>query len=232
MDCLGCGNRFHQQVLVGEILLGDSLLIKEWCEICQKELILVSSYEGCQKCGQICLEKLCEDCQEWQRIYEDELFIHDSLFFYNDAMKEWFRKYKFLGDKRLASCFSKDIAAYFQDKQEWLIVPIPLDRERFKKRGFNQVEHLLDLAGVKFIPLLKKVEGLESQSAKTKKERLETKQAFELNEKVIGRYKKQLLGMKILVVDDVYTTGRTIHHAKDCLKKLHPVIIKSFSLAR
>lgn len=232
MLCLVCGARCYQQVLVTELFISNTLIVKELCEVCQKSFINVKDYEGCQQCGQLCSEKKCQDCCNWQKIYGKELLIHESLFFYNEAMKDWFKHYKFLGDKRLAACFSKDIAMYFKDKGDRLIVPIPLDNPKFNKRGFNQVEQLLKLAGIEYVPLLKKNDVLKDQSAKSKKERLRTKQVFELDEITLKHYQKSVSAANIILVDDVYTTGRTLYHARDCLKKLKPLSIKSFSLAR
>ena len=38
---------------------------------------------------------------------------------------------------------------------------------------------------------------------------------------------------KVLIFDDIYTTGRTLYHARDCLKEAFPGMqIESFSICR
>ncbi|WP_239061178.1 ComF family protein [Fructobacillus tropaeoli] len=41
-----------------------------------------------------------------------------------------------------------------------------------------------------------------------------------------------MAGKRVLVVDDVYTTGRTLYHAADCLYQAGARFVSSASLAR
>ncbi|MDW5473517.1 phosphoribosyltransferase family protein [Limosilactobacillus reuteri] len=74
---------------------------------------------------------------------------------------------------------------------------------------------LVSLREVPYQSILRtKISSKVAQSSKTKEERLATKQPFILDapEKVINK--------KVLLVDDVYTTGRTLYHAANLLSKL------------
>ncbi|UYT11374.1 ComF family protein [Lactococcus garvieae] len=133
-------------------------------------------------------------------------------------MEEFFSHYKFLGDYRLHHVFHK----YFQIEKGYTIVPIPVSKQRFQERGFNQVAALLQQ--LPFSSLLEKEEG-PAQNTRTRNERLKNKNTFTLKAKV-------KVPDKILLVDDVYTTGRTLQHAIAVLKQGGAQEIKTFSLCR
>ena len=83
---------------------------------------------------------------------------------------------------------------------------------------------MLDAAQVPYQSLLEKDDTL-AQSSKSKKERLQTKQAFRLKKDVS-------LPQKILIVDDIYTTGQTLYLATLLFQQHGVRDVKSFSLAR
>lgn len=98
-----------------------------------------------------------------------------------------------------------------------LIVPVPISRERLKKRGFNQMEkvgrHLSGLTGIPMDDnLLKRVRETTAQRALSPIERKNNMfDAFSVNPDRL----KKLQGKSILLIDDIYTTGAT---AAECCK--------------
>nr|MCH9869498.1 hypothetical protein [Serratia marcescens] len=66
------------------------------------------------------------------------------------------------------------------------------------------------------------------QSSKTRVDRLQTTQPFEFKEGMEPRIR----GRRILLVDDVYTTGRTLYHASAQLKSAGAAAVFSMTLAR
>lgn len=91
------------------------------------------------------------------------------------------------------------------------ILPVPLSPKKQKQRGFNQSERI---ASHVFGPdkiyqdLVRRVEHTESQTGFGKFKRWENMEsAFEVNTDVIGRLSKD---SKIVIVDDVVTTGSTV----------------------
>lgn len=66
------------------------------------------------------------------------------------------------------------------------------------------------------------------QSSKNRQERLLLKQPFSIKKEWQGK----LEGKSILLVDDVYTTGRTILYAKKLIEDSGASLVRSVSLAR
>ena len=92
------------------------------------------------------------------------------------------------------------------------------------ERGFNQVEGLVEAAGFAYLDLLEKREERAS-SSKSRSERLETEFLSLL--KVESLFLK-----KILLIDDIYTTGTTINRVKKLLEEAGAEDVKTFSLVR
>lgn len=92
-----------------------------------------------------------------------------------------------------------------------VVIPVPVHKERMKERGFNQAEkiakHFAGLAQMKTAPEgLIRVKRTEAQRALSPYERRENmKGAFKANPRKLGDIK----GRKVLLIDDIYTTGAT-----------------------
>ena len=193
------------------------------CDNCKNKFEPVSE-ASCKTCCKKSTETSCEDCQEWER--KGKNVNHKALYYYNEEMKEYFRKYKFQGDQLLACLFAEEVKVALKKYKGYTIVPIPLSDERNEKRGFNQVTAILEAARIPYQDVLKK-KNTKAQSQKNKKERLKTEQAFERKE-----LENKSWPEKIMLMDDIYTTGATIERAKEMLHVNRVKEIRSFSLAR
>lgn len=171
----------------------------------------------CSRCFKAGIDGICSDCHFWEE--EEGIIIkHQAVFTYNEAMEDYFSRYKFMGDYRLRKAFSH----HFKKEKDYTLVPVPISEKRLQERGFNQVLGFID--HLHFAPLLEKEEGL-SQHTLSRNKRLQNKNTFTLKAKV-------KLPKKVLLVDDVYTTGRTLQHAIAVLKEAGVQDVKSFSLCR
>jgi len=132
-----------------------------------------------------------------------------------------------LGDFRLRKTFVPEIQNYFSHKKDWIVCSVPLSETRFSQRGFNQVEAFLQAAGIKTQKLLVKKINNAPQSEKSRQERLAAPQVFSATENTA-----KIKNKKVLLVDDVYTTGRTLFHAAEILQTYQPKALHTFSLAR
>lgn len=201
------------------------------CQICESKLQRIEG-EICKICGRPfdSLEPhyrkgdLCTDCTRWEEdtTYKGVLAQNHSLYLYNDFLKELIAKYKYRGDYILAKIFSEQIKNKIKEIKPTIIIPIPLSEERLQERGFNQAEALIIEAGYKASNLLTRIHS-EKQSKKSRSERIHLPQVFQTTQPLKG---------KILVVDDIYTTGSTLRHAAKALQEAGADSIHSLTIAR
>jgi ComF family protein len=108
------------------------------------------------------------------------------------------------------------------------LVPIPISKKKQRQRGFNQAmiicEGILQiLPTLKILPALKKQKSSRSQTHKDRIQRGDQMaQLFELDMSF------DLGAAKLLIVDDVITTGATLEAACACLWQAQP---KAISIA-
>lgn len=224
MNCLLCQQDYRKEFSILEFVWREKKQMI--CMRCSSNFQELTG-ELCKGCSRKSMKPYCVDCQMWQTIYPHYDFQHQALYEYNEQMKNYFERYKFLGDYCLRHVFATRVKKELK-KRKTIIVPIPLSNQRFSERGFNQVEGLLDAANISYISLLEKEEGDSFQSHKSRKERLSSAQAFRVKDAMID----EIIGKEILLVDDIYTTGRTLFHAYEAIQVFQPKSVQTFSLAR
>lgn len=113
-----------------------------------------------------------------------------------------------------------------------LVVPIPLHRTRLRERGFNQSLLLAKEIGTVWgIPIdyinLQRIRPTEPQINLKGKERIRNvKGAFAV------KGEKAFKGKRVLLIDDVYTTGATVSECSKVLKKARAERVDVLTLAR
>ncbi|NMD84315.1 ComF family protein [Streptococcus sp. WB01_FAA12] len=220
MNCLLCG-----QTTKSELTFSSLFLLRDDCSyLCST---CASSFEKigedyCPNCMKRGLSTTCQDCELWCK--EGIQVSHKAIFTYNQAMKDFFSRYKFDGDFLLRKVFASVLANELKKYRDYEFVVIPLSPERLLERGFNQVEGLVEAAGFSFQDLLGKREE-KASSSKNRSERLATEIPFFIKDETS-------LPKKILLIDDIYTTGATINRVKRLLEEAGVLEVKTFSLVR
>lgn len=187
------------------------------CEICSRSLTALDP--------QYTSDAKCMDCIRWERdprwtgVLENNISIYE----YNDFLKEIIARYKFRGDYELAKAFAPEIQAAITPLTFDFLVPIPLSPERLLERGFNQSTGLAEAAGLKTNDILVRLHS-EKQSKKSRRDRIHGEQIFQLT--------IDLTGKKVLLIDDIYTTGATIRQAAKRLKVAGAESVLAITLAR
>lgn len=194
------------------------------CSICDEKLERLKG-NRCIKCSRPQAENnQCFDCERWN---DDALTANYSLYTYNEFMKEVVAKWKYRGDYCLRDIFRDDFNQAIQKfmksmKIKPTIVPIPLSDERTLERGFNQAKVLAELVGQPVLDVMERVHS-EKQSKMGRYERMHTTNPFKVTTSMQGT---------VIIIDDIYTTGRTLRHAANLLKDAGATEVYAFTLIR
>ncbi|EJF00167.1 ComF family protein [Liquorilactobacillus mali] len=227
--CLMCQNRINEYFDLEWVLSLQQLKKKFLCKNCQNNLVELINYPRCPGCGRkMNKEDTCIDCRKWGSEYSD-LLGNIALYEYNELMKKYFEKFKFMGDYYYSNIFNGELKEIVQKKygKGWLFVPVPLSKQSFQIRMFNQVEALF--SGLTFTELLAvRNDEKIKQSKLNRRERLRRRQPFVLN----SNKRVEIEAANILLLDDIYTTGGTLYHAARIMKDAGAKKIKSITLAR
>jgi ComF family protein len=156
--------------------------------------------------------------------------------YYTGLLQEAMHLYKFVGRQSLArplaELMTAEIYRYPFYRQVQAVVPIPLHRRKLGERGFNQSELLAgEVAKLLGLPLVKGLirgRDTKTQSKLSRGERLDNvRGAFQ---PVLGM--NNLAGKKILLIDDILTTGITCHEGALALLKGGAEEVLVFTLSR
>ena len=143
-------------------------------------------------------------------------------FTYKGFVERAVPKIKFSKKLELARLFGIILGSCFLEEEirADLIVPIPLSEERMEERGFNQASEIaFPLSKINGIPFaedcLVRTRDTKRQAEITDKSKRanNVKGAFEVSDKW------DVAGLTVVVVDDVATTGATLHEAAKVLYK-------------
>ena len=172
---------------------------------------------GCKKENEI----LCPDCLGKINRPDTPYLngIHIAANYQDLVLKKALWMLKYQGVKQLARPLAEIIKERIWKKLEtgdWLIVPVPLSKNKLRHRGYNQAELIArELPGnVRADVLFKKFHTKSQVEVKDKEERLAN---------IIGSFEvrnpEKIKGKKIILIDDVLTTGATMREAKKVFKQ-------------
>ena len=177
-------------------------------------------------------DHLCGECLVTQRpfavaravgLYEDTLLTAIHLFKYRRR----------IGIGKVLGSIMADFAGGIWDMRVFsVIMPVPLHRKRLRERGFNQAVILARKIAKRFaLPLdfltLRREVFTESQVGLGREERsVNVRGAFTV------RKPERTAGKRILLVDDVYTTGSTLAECARTLLNAEADSVAILTLAR
>lgn len=107
----------------------------------------------------------------------------------------------------------------------YYVVPVPSYHLEDLKRGFNHVNEIYSRLELPILNIIEKTVNIK-QAKLNKKDRRNAKKRFRINDLKI------VTGKKILVVDDVYTTGSSMKAVVDLVKKGKPKKIQVLVMAK
>ncbi|MCO4519597.1 competence protein ComFC [Streptococcus infantarius subsp. infantarius] len=220
MICLLCGQEFSEkETFLGIITMRKSRYLI--CKECQENFEKIGD-DHCPTCYRKGSKEQCDDCKKWAK--ENHKVSHQALYTYNEAMKEYFSKYKFQGDTMLSYVFAKEVKQVLKNYKGYTIIPVPLSKERMKERQFNQVTAILNAAKIPYHDILEK-KDIKKQSEKSRKERLTSDCPFRIKSDI-------QIPDKVLILDDIYTTGATLKGICHLFFEKGAKIVKSLTIVR
>ena len=174
--------------------------------------------------------KICEKC--FNKFQPKFIHFHIdkidclSIYEYDPTIRELLYKFKGCYDIELKDVFLDRYINYLKIKYYgYHIVPLPSYHLDDLKRGFNHVEEIYRRLNLPILKVLEKVKN-EKQAKKNKKQRMRSNKTFEITDTSVIKNKK------ILLVDDVYTTGSSMNAAINLVKQGNPRKISVLVIAK
>ncbi|HDQ22494.1 MAG TPA: ComF family protein [Candidatus Uhrbacteria bacterium] len=207
-ECLGCGQegRYLCQLCQSKILLNQ----KNYCAFCHKE----SS-----------LSKICQLCQKESPL----LNIWVAADYNNEILQSLIHNLKYKYIEESSQSLAGLIISYLEknkifsllaiNRSNAVMVPVPLHKKRYLERGFNQsfllAKEISDFYKIEIGQLLRRrVNTISQVNLKRNERQANIQNAFVFQEdKLIDKNKK------IILIDDVITTGSTLNECAKVLAK-------------
>ena len=154
-------------------------------------------------------------------------YIH-SAFVYEGPVRKLVHRLKYESVRQAAVPLAEQMA-FLPSGEEEIIVPVPTDKKRERRRGFNQsallAERIGKELGMQVIPALRRVESRRPQTGLTAREREQNLVGCMASSDAVS-------GKRVLLVDDVCTTGATLREAGRALCKAGALHVGVFTAAR
>src|SRR6184192_721654 len=203
----------------------------------------------CEQCEAKAMRIVAPFCQQCSEPFEGAIATaftcaHRAIYF--DAavaayrgrgiVRQIIHEFKYGRQVHLRHLVARWLCAAFDDerlrgRQFDIIVPVPLHSTRQRERGFNQASLLAELLSVEISvpsrPLLGRVRYTTTQTALDRAERMENlRNAFRLRKTATVR------NLRVLLIDDVLTTGSTLSECSRVLKRAGAISVHAAMAAR
>ena len=180
---------------------------------------------------------LCKECRKNQPLYGKHkiklsfLAQWTGLWYYKENVRSSILRYKFSGRRSYGTAYGRLLAMKLLE-ENWddldVLTWVPISQHRKRVRGYDQVEVfarvLAEELGLELVPILKKVRNTKPQSTMG--------DAAHRRANILGAYTvtdpSLICGKRILLLDDIITTGAT---ASECARVLLTAGAKEVKLA-
>jgi ComF family protein len=218
-------------------ICGESVQAGEYlCNECDAKAVRIVA-PFCQKCsepfeGSITGAFTCANCAH-RAIYFDAAV---AAYLGRGVVRQIIHEFKYVRQIHLRHLVARWLHAALNDERLRgrpfdVIVPVPLHPTRQRERGFNQASLIADLLSVQTaIPakaILERIRYTTTQTALDRSERMENlHNAFRL------RKNAHVRALRVLLVDDVLTTGSTLNECARVLKRARAFSVHAATAAR
>ena len=198
---------------------GSATLLPGEQYFCEECFSLLPKNDGyiCDHCGRSTTAPtpFCDECTGFEWSFD----MARSPFYYAPPVDKFIRDAKYSGKKYFVEIFEPFVSAifakYFFDAD--ILTFVPMTKEAEKQRGYNQSELLCkavsEKTGYPYAPLTEKSKATEHQAKLNRTERLSNlKGSFKARNTALIEKKR------VVLVDDVLTTGATAESVAEALK--------------
>ncbi|MBQ1310567.1 MAG: ComF family protein [Blautia sp.] len=205
----------HRCPLCRQVLPDQHRLV---CAACEKKLRQVRA-SRCMLCSRPVEpeEEYCQECRNHPRAFEKG----QGIFLYDDMWKKSIEEYKFRGAREYSEFYARCMVLYGQEMisafRPDFLCGVPMYWKKQRQRGFNQSVLLAEkISQQTSIPVNKKavvkIRPTKAQKTLGRRERRRNlEEAFRVTERLHGE--------RILLVDDIFTTGSTVDALASALRK-------------
>ncbi len=219
---------FPRHCPICDKVMENGLLI---CPECVKKVQLIEG-KRCKKCSksfQDDMQDVCYDCRRQMHQYKQgyALFeyhsIVDSLYRFKYSERSEYAEYY---GTMIATCMEKIIRSINPD----FMIPVPLHKNKQRKRGYNQAELVAKCVG-KILDISVLVDYIE-RVKDTRPQKLLSGAKRENNVKKAFHIVRNDVKLKrVIIIDDIYTTGSTINEMVRELNKNQVVEVFFITIA-
>ena len=203
--------------LCEEVLSGGKTRI---CDNCRPKIQYLTE-PTCLKCGKEIDDsetEYCRDCKEKPKSYVRGF----PAMIYKEPLKRSIVNFKYHNKSSYADCFAREIIKThgkdILNAAPEALIPVPIHKAKLEKRGYNQAKVLADSLSV-YLNIPVDDEILKRTINTTPQKLLNDTERQKNLEKAFISDKKQVQYKKVMLVDDIYTTGSTIESCTKALKK-------------
>ena len=193
---------------------------------CRKKLTPVGD-AACVRCGKPVADdsaELCYDCAGRESAFSRGA----SAYVYEGELRESMVRFKFRGRAEYGTWYAREILrSHRETLAKWradAVIPVPIHRRKLRERGYNQAELVADeLAGELGLPLyrnyLRRNRYTVPQKELSNRERVRNlMRAMEPGRDAAMLAERKMTPERVILVDDIYTTGSTLEACSRVLK--------------
>jgi ComF family protein len=189
----------------------------------------------CQRCGRV-REAVVDRCVACTEPVAFPLRRVRAAALHLSPLREWIHLLKYEGRRDLATLLARYLVATF-DQSEWMeiaphvdaVTPVPLHVERLRERGYNQAE-LLAAGLCRQRHLLLRTDLLRREKLTRSQVGLNAAER-KVNVENAFRASPACQGLRLLLIDDVYTTGATLCSCASAALEAGAVEVYALTLA-
>ncbi len=194
------------------------------CRKCRLNLPYLDQLQACPTCGAQWGRAICCECNHqtlsWRGMERFPLDGCASATMLSPATRRMVTVFKDRGEERMAKVLAGMMANALPPrwKKGSLLVPIPARKRAERKRGFDHMQMIAsEISAITGIPWL----GLLEQRQRRDQRQLDARERLENMRGSIALKpgRRALVPKRVILVDDVFTTGATLFTAAAALRK-------------